>query len=269
MKNLRFVFFCIIILLVGTNRNNAQTEEPAAEEEKTFWQSFSGNLTGAYNESRGNVEKWRFFYGAKLKFERKNHELSISGEGNKEEKLFVETSSETGETHKNWKLIDEGYKANLYHSYKFSQRQAIYEKLSYFRNQFKGYEQQYKLGAGYLLSIYKGKHGEFGMRCGYQYRKSELTDNTNNEEHVAQAGFRGKLNLTSHVSLKTEFNYLGDIEDIENHYYMDDTFLGIEITITKYLSLEARYSIEYSNIPPVEGKEKLDSYTDFAITFKF
>jgi len=219
----------------------------------------SGKVSFDYSRHKGNIDDRAIGYGLSLKFKKiANHEVFLKIEGDKGEIQHMTYTDEL-----------EASALDIYHLNKISE---LYGKVSYYRNEPRGYKYQKRIGGGYLHTFYQNDLEEksFKTRIGYQHRSNRYTTNVDDNQDYLQLGFRLKhplkYPLMKNISLFTELNYMIDFSDSKD--YEIESLLSLLFYVNKKIDIKIEYERLYSNIPVFE-KQKTDSYFGTSLIYKF
>lgn len=219
-----------------------------------------GEANFGFAKESGNVDKEELKYGVELSH-KLGRNISIAKlEGNFSEK-------------KDDRYKDE-FELSFLNLYNFDNDfSGIYGKITYYQNEFLGYEQQVRLGAGYLNYWYQdGKHKYFKTRIGGQTRFSNYTEDDNNDRRnndrrdYALIGYRAGYPLMENISLQIETNY--EINIIDSDDYRIDGYLKAVFYVNKIFDVNILYEVDYAN-EPVPGKKSLDTSLTTNLVYKF
>ena len=143
------------------------------------------------------------------------------------------------------------------------------------RNPFKGYD--YSIGTGPGLGVYLLKDESKSFSVSYyiyrvynrltdRYTQKDLTRNIERYfmHHIEQ---RFRIKLTPTVKIKEKLVY--KITSRKKDDYFVDGYLALESNLTKRLTIEISYTVNYQNIPVENKLKRLDSVFMTSIGYKF
>ena len=150
----------------------------------------------------------------------------------------------------------------------------IFWDISYYRNPFQGYE--HSVGTGPGIGIYLFKNEKIYLSTSYYvYRMyNELTDKytapiTNDTEryflHHIEERFR--IKFLENVKFKQKVIYKQTSRSSKDYFVTAENTL--ENKITKNLSLEISYNLNYQNLPVEENIKKLDTIFITSVKYTF
>jgi len=271
MKNISYTFIliCLTVLSSGealSHDENASTPQTSAENDVKL--PVSGKVSLDFLRSKGNIDERAIGYGFSLKFKGIANEAILKIEGDKGEIQHMTYTDEI-----------EASVLDIYHLNDIS---GLYGKVTYYRNEPRGYRFQKRIGGGYIHSFYQNQNQldknqldkkefklqekSFKTRIGYQHRNNRYTTNVDDHQDYLQLGCRLKHPLMKNISLFTELNYMIDFSDSKD--YEIESLLSLLFYVNKKIDVEIEYERLYSNIPVFE-KEKTDSSFKTKLIYKF
>lgn len=232
------IFFIIIILIANTLTSIAQNPDTTAT--PGFWDYFGGDIKLSFEQRTGNVEKTNMKYEASFAYERQRNQISIKSNG-----VMARKAEET---------FQESYYASILDVWRFGQRSGWYGKASFYTDEFKGYEEQWKIGTGYLFDVVqRSKTFYFKTRIGYQARFSNVTKGNDRNENLGMFGFRAGVPIMESITLSAEMNYSPDFSHPEENYYVDG-YIKANFEVNRYVDFHIKYWIDYENVPVFDRK---------------
>ncbi len=258
MKNV-FYTFILICLTVLSSRDVLSHDKNSSTPQKNTKNDVKLPVSGKVNfellRSKGNINERAIGYGLSLKIKgMKNNEVFLKIKGDKGEIQQITYTDEV-----------EASALDIYHLNDIS---GIYGKVTYYKNEPRGYESQRRIGGGYLHTFYQNDLEDkyFKTRIGYQNRNNHYTTNVNDHQDYLQLGCRLKHPFMKNISIKTELNYMIDFSDSKD--YEIENLLSFVFNVNKKIDIEIEYERLYSNIP-VFDKQKTDSYFGTSLIYKF
>lgn len=214
-----------------------------------------GEAHFGFAKDSGNIDRQELKYGFELTHKRGRNTSTTELDSNISEK-------------KDDRYKDE-FELNFLNVYNFDNKfSGIYGKITYYENEILGYEQQVRVGAGYLNYWYQnGKQKYFKTRIGGQTRFSNYTTGDNNDRRdYALIGYRAGYPLMENITLKLETNY--EINILDSHDYKLDGYIKSVFYVNEVFDINIRYKINYAN-QPVPGKKSTDTSLTTNLVYKF
>jgi putative salt-induced outer membrane protein YdiY len=270
MKNVTYAFILIFLTVLSSGdvlSHDKNSSTPQKSTKNDVKPPVSGKVSFDYSRHKGNIDDRAIGYGLLLKFKKiANNEVFLKIEGDKGE---IQRMTYTDEL--------EASALDIYHLNDIS---GLYGKVTYYRNEPRGYESQRRIGGGYLHTFYQNKLDKNGLdkkelkltekyfkaRIGYQNRSNRYTTNVDDNQDYLQLGSRFRYPLMKNISLFTELNYMIDFSDSKD--YEIESLLSLLFYVNKKIDIKIEYERIYSNIPVFE-KQKTDSYLGTSLIYKF
>ncbi len=265
MKNVTYAFILICLTVLSSGdvlSHDKNSSTPQKSTKNDVKPPVSGKVSFDYSRSKGNIDDKAIGYGLSLKFKKiANNEVFLKIEGDKGEIQHMTYTDEL-----------EASALDIYHLNDIS---GLYGKVSYYRNEPRGYESQMRIGGGYLHTFYQNKLDKkelklqekyFKARIGYQHRSNRYTTNVDDNQDYLQLGSRFRHPLMKNISLFTELNYMIDFSDSKD--YEIESLLSLLFYVNKKIDIKIEYERIYSNIP-VFDKQKTDSTFGTSLIYKF
>jgi putative salt-induced outer membrane protein YdiY len=261
MKNVIYasLLICLTVLssrdVLSHDKNSSTPQKSTKNDVKP---PVSGKVSFDYSRHKGNIDDRAIGYGLSLKFKKiANNEVFLKIKGDKGEIQSISYSDEL-----EFSALD------IYHLNDIS---GIYGKITYYKNEPRGYESQKRIGGGYLHTFYQNdledlEEKYFKTRIGYQNRNNHYTTNVDDHQDYLQLGCRLKHPFMKNISIKTELNYMIDFSDSKD--YEIESLLSFVFNVNEKIDIEIEYERLYSNIPVFE-KQKTDSYLGTSLIYKF
>lgn len=254
MEKIKLIILTLNAFLLIGILNFSYSEEGKDQNKPT------GKLSVGFVQTSGNSEtstlKFKFNYTDKGKIYRKYIDMSV---------LYGESKG---------KKNAEEEKFNGRFERRFLPFFAFWD-LHLHRNPFKGYD--YSIGTGPGLGVYLLKDENKSLSVSYYiYRVyNRLTDRYTEKDlgrkieryfmHNIEQRFRIKLTPT--VKIKEKLVY--KITSRKRDDYFIDGYLALESNLTKRLTLEVSYTINYQNLPVENKLKRLDTVFMTSIGYKF
>jgi putative salt-induced outer membrane protein YdiY len=270
MKNVTYalILICLTVLSSGdvlSHDKNSSTPQKSTKNDAKL--PVSGEVSLDFLRSKGNIDERAIGYGLSLK---------IKGMANNE--VFLKIEGDKGEI-QHFTYTDE-LEVSALDIYHLNDISGLYGKVTYYRNEPRGYKYQKRIGGGYLHTFYQNdldknklkkkdfklKEKYFKARIGYQHRSNRYTTNVDDNQDYLQLGCRLKHPLMKNISLFTEVNYMIDFSDSKD--YEIENLLSFVFYVNKKIDIKIEYERLYSNIPVFE-KQKTDSSFGTSLIYKF
>ncbi len=258
--------FAILFALNITWNLSAQKNLNDSIKKNSFIKQIKGNIKLAFSNVNGNIVKQDLKYGAKIYHSGKKNYIAIKSNG-----MYGEKGEDND-------VYQRNFDASIIDIISFTDNNKIYLKLSYYTNEFKGYNNQYKTGVGYLRNWIKKNNNTLSTRIGYQYRYTETIGTDDiigyKNQNIGLLGARASFDLMQNVIFSTEINYTSDFKDNTNKYYIDGN-AKITFKVNKYVDLSIKYKVNYSNSPLIKNNstgelyKTTDTFFDTILVIKF
>jgi putative salt-induced outer membrane protein YdiY len=240
MKLMKTIFLCVLIAGIL----HSQEYKP-----------FKISATLSYNGTGGNTH---------------THSLSLKGEVENNYKPVI-VNYGGGYSFALHDCEKKSESMNLYGGVKvllFKDRIYALYRTEWKRNRFAGIDNQFKnLGGAGVVIISDDRHN-LSVEGGVNFIYEEYTANENEGEKsenfsALHLGSEYSLTLTDYARLKTTFAWDMNMEETEDQMLITD--VGLNFSITNWLSLGVVEKLIYDNLPPVDY-EKLDLETTVGLT---
>ncbi len=249
MNVLLILFFLMLLVsnnAFSENKHDIQTRQDTQK-------SFSGKMSVGFSKESGNVDKQQINYGVELVDKKDNNEFTFKLEGD-----FSKTSGTIDQDKIEVSVLD---------IFEFNKVSGLYGKTTFYRNEFQGYEQQWRLGTGYLHYWFRAsKKKYFKTRIGYQLRRSNETTGQQETQNYLLLGGRSSYPVMENISAKIELNYEVDFSNSSD--YEMDGFIAFVFHVNKNIDIKMDYKVDYSHIP-VEEKQSTDTSLITKVIYKF
>lgn len=243
----RFASLSVLLLAIAGNAlAQSGSTTPAAAAEEDPW---SGKAALGYLATSGNTES-----------------------------SSLNTAGEIGYTHGNWAhLLDvsaikaeednqstaEAYKAGWKSELSFSEHDFLFGRLTWRKDLFSGYDQQFSQTVGYGRRIVDSATHKLSLEIGAGARQSDLSDGTEENETILRGGGRYRWQITE----TSQFSQDLSVESGETNTYAE-SITALRTRVLGDLALVASYTIKNNSDVPA-GTEKTDTYTAISLEYAF
>ncbi len=205
-----------------------------------------------YFGTTGNSNTNSLTAGYKLNYHKKKNKLQFSTD------ILYAT--------REGKKSSERYRAqlDLYHYKKPTF--YYYTQLSFLRNTFEGYNQQYNISPGFGYRLYKSPRNRVDFLIGYLFRRNNYTTQNSQNFNYIKGELKFLHKFTQKNSFDATLDYIENIEhskDFESHLTTN-----MKLWIVKSFHFKLTFELKYDNLPP-QGKLKTDTITKAAIVYSF
>ena len=218
----------------------------AAEEEeaKSPW---DGKATLGYLATSGNTENSNLNSGLEVGYtvDSWRHRMIAKAINATEDEATTAESYEWG-----WKS-----------EYNFYQHNYVFGRLSWRKDRFSGYDEQFSQTLGYGRRLIDGERHQLNAEVGAGARQSDLSDGTSEDEVV----FRGGVDYKWKISDSSEFRQDFVVESGGENTYLESV-TALSAKVIGGIALVASYTIKNNSEVPV-GTEKTDTYTALSLEY--
>ena len=257
-KVVRYILFLpLFIANLLAQEGQAFGQVPADSTSSEQAKKISGFINVGFSGSNGNVERSSSNYAFELNHLSKRNQITFDG-------------SSYSFTSRGVKL-DENSEVSLIDLLRLSDRQRLYAKATFYRNVYRGFDEQWKVGVGYLHSFFKSDKASFSTRTGYQVRESSLTgkltgDYNEGTHHFALVGFMTNFPLVKNIAFSSKFDLELDFDRRKN--YLIGSSSKIDFRVNEWLGFQLNYLYLYVGLP-VTGKLPKDQRMDLALKISY
>lgn len=190
----------------------------------------------------------------------------------------LNTAAEIGYVHGDWThLLDataikadennestaEAYKVGWKSELSFSEHDFLFGRLTWRKDLFSGYDQQFSQTVGYGRRIIETPKHRLSLEIGGGARQSDLSDGTRESETILRGGGLYRWNITETSRFTQEIS----VESGETNTYAE-SITALRTRVLGDLALVASYTIKNNSDVPV-GTEKTDTYTAISLEYAF
>ena len=155
----------------------------------------------------------------------------------------------------------EAYEWGWKSEYNFSEHNYMFGRLSWRKDRFSGYDQQFSQTAGYGRRLIDGDKHQLNAEVGAGARQSELSDGTTEDEII----FRGGVDYKWQISDNAEFRQDFVVESGGENTYLESV-TALSAKVIGGIALVASYTIKNNSEVPV-GTEKTDTFTALSLEY--
>ena len=157
----------------------------------------------------------------------------------------------------------EAYEAGWKSERSFSEHNYMFGQLSWRKDRFSGYDQQFAQVVGYGRRILDGEKHKLNAEIGGGARQSDLADGTQEDETIV----RGALDYSWQISENSAFGQLIAVESGSENTYTESV-TKLSASLIGNLALVASYTIKNNSEVPV-GTENTDKFTAISLEYTF
>ncbi|MDZ7644809.1 MAG: DUF481 domain-containing protein [Woeseiaceae bacterium] len=194
------------------------------------------------------------------------------------ESSSLNAAFEVGYAHERWQhLLDasviaaqendvstaEAYKVGWKSEFSFSERDFLFGRLTWRKDLFSGYDQQFSQTVGYGRRLIETETHRLSVEVGAGARQSELRDGTTEDDTILRAGGQYRWQFSETSSFTQDLA----IESGEANTYIESVS-AVRTRLIENLALVASYTVKNNSDVPVDT-EKTDTYTALSIEYAF
>ena len=231
--------------IIALSHNTSAQESPAAEDAGPW----SGKAALGYLATSGNTESSSL-----------NAKFEVGYEHDKWQHILDAAAIKADE---NEQSTAEAYKVGWKSEYSFSESDFLFGRITWRKDLFSGYDQQFSQTAGYGRRLIETDKHHLRVDLGVGARQSELRDGTSENELIGRAGGLYRWQLTETSLFTQELS----VESGDTNTYTE-SITSIRTRLLGDFALVASYTIKNNSDVPV-GIEKTDTYTALSIEYAF
>lgn len=239
-------FLTVLCTALLTIPATTLAQEEAAAEEESPW---SGKAALGYLATSGNTESSSLNSAAEIGYTHGNWTHLLDGTAIKAEENDQSTA--------------EAYKVGWKSEYSFSEHNYLFGRLTWRKDLFSGYDQQFSQTVGYGRRIIDSEKHRLSAEIGAGARQSELRDGTMEDDFIGRGGVKYRWLLTDTSTFTQEIA----IESGSANTYTE-SITALKTRVLGDLALVASYTIKNNSDVPV-GTEKTDTYTALSLEYEF
>ncbi|MRI82956.1 MAG: hypothetical protein C6I00_00910 [Nitratiruptor sp.] len=164
------------------------------------------------------------------------------------------------------KKSGERYRLHLDYTHALSSTTYTVTGLSFLRNVFGGYNQQYNLSLALGYRLQDRTKQRFDLLVGYLFRRDNYTRGGSDNFNYLKGELKYRYRLTKRNTFKTRLSFIENMErsqDFESQWVS-----ALSIWIVDAFHLKVSFELKYDHLPP-PSKKRVDTITKGTIVYSF
>jgi putative salt-induced outer membrane protein YdiY len=134
-----------------------------------------------------------------------------------------------------------------------------YLEVDFLNDTFSGFDYRASAGAGFGLDILKEAPHTLKILAAIKYNMEDYAVSPDRTDEYGAANTAAKYSwkIRENVTFTCDVDYLVSVKDTQK--YFANAALGLQVAISKILSLGISYTVNYQNLPPAEHIKRTDT----------